>query len=110
MRLIRLEEATLFSFKKMMLPDSDAFEEYTQVEEPFKVAVQYLDDSVAASIYGANVTKTYRLSSIRNILEKYLLPKVNNTSDNISNYLIEYKGYKYKIVRVTPKYIDMAWR
>lgn len=109
MRIIRLENATLYKVKKGTKPDGDPTEDYEKIDD-YKIAAQYLDDSVSATIYGADVTKTYRLSSIRNLLEKYLLPKNNNTADNISMYLIEYKGNKYRILRVTPKYIDMTWR
>ena len=45
-----------------------------------------------------------------NELEKYLLPKINNSADNLSNYLVAYEGNKFALKRVTPKYIDISWR
>lgn len=109
MRLIDLEKITLYHVTKGTAPDGDPTEIYQKVQE-YDAGVQYLDDSVSASIYGAEVTKTYRVSSLHSNLEKTLLPKINNNPDNLSNYLIEYLDNKFKIQRVTPKYIDMSWR
>lgn len=109
MRLIDLEKVTLYQVIKETAKDGDPTETHLKVNE-YDVGVQYLDDSVAASIYGAEVTKTYRVSSLHRTLEQYLLPKVNNNPDNLSKYLVEYLDNKFKIQRVTPKYIDMSWR
>lgn len=110
MRLIRLEDIKLFAIvSRNNLPDGDPSE---QLDEgtPYQAIVQYLDDSVSVAIYGANVNKTYRIETLHNELEKFLLPKINNEPDNLSNYLIEYNGNKMKLLRVTPKYIDISWR
>lgn len=109
MRIIDLENVTLYGVIKDKKSDGDPTENYNNLGI-YKAGVQYLDDSVAASIYGANVNKTYRVSSLHFDLEKYLLPKINNSPDNLSNYLIGYLGNKFKLERVTPKYIDMSWR
>lgn len=109
MRLKDLEKVTLYKLVKSTKKDGDPDESYEKIET-YDAGVQYLDDSVAASIYGAEVTKTYRVSSLHFDLEQFLLPKINNNPDNLSNYLIEYLGNKFKIQRVTPKYIDMSWR
>jgi hypothetical protein len=109
MRMIRLENITLYKVTKTILPDGDPSEEYDE-GTPYQAIVQYLDDSVAAAIYGANVYKTYRIETLHNELEKLLLPKINNSSDNLSNYLIGYNTGKFTIRRVTPKYIDIGWR
>lgn len=109
MRLIRLEEVTLHNIIKITKPDGDPDEQFDAISK-YQVSVQYLDDSVAAAIYGANVSKTYRISSLNKDLEKLLLPKISNEKDNLTKYCIEYKGNKFNIQRVTPKYIDMIWR
>lgn len=109
MRLIRLEEATLYNVIKTTKPDGDPDEQFEKVNT-YQVSVQYLDDSVAAAIYGANVSKTYRISSLKKDLENLLLPTINNSEDNLTKYCIEYKGNKFNLQRVTPKYIDMIWR
>lgn len=76
--------------------------------DSYKVQMQSLtDDEVSATIYGANITKMLRLSSPLGNLEEYLLPKVDNKEDNISNYYIEYKSRTYKIVSVSEDRIDM---
>ena len=74
-------------------------------------AVQYLaSDEIAQSAYGANLDKTYRFKSIYGDLEPFLLEKTNNSPDNLTKYLVEWKGNKYAVVKVTPLYIDIQWR
>lgn len=74
----------------------------------YNVQMQDLtDDEVSATIYGANITKMLRLSSPLHKLEKYLLPKVDNKADNISQYYIFYEGRTYKIVSVSNTRIDI---
>jgi hypothetical protein len=48
-----------------------------------------------------------RLSSPLHKLEEYLLPKVDNTEDNISSYYIFYGTKTYKIVAVAEDRIDI---
>ena len=109
MLIRRLEDVTLYKLLKSSLPDGDNSEQYDE-GTPYQAIVQYLDDSVATAIYGANVSKTYRIATLHLELEKFLLPKINNKIDNLSKYLIEYNGNKFIIRRVTPKYIDIGWR
>lgn len=109
MRLIRLEDVALYKVVKSTKPDGDPTEEYEKVDD-YQAIVQYLDDSVSTEMYGANVSKTYRIETVHNTMEESLLPKINNKDDNLSKYLIEYKQNKFAIQRVTPKYIDMMWR
>lgn len=74
----------------------------------YNVQIQDLtDDEVSATIYGANITKMLRLSSPLHKLEKYLLPKVDNKSDNISQYYVFYESRTYKIVSVSQTRIDI---
>ena len=61
-------------------------------------------------LIGADVDKVHRVATINHELEKFLIPKVKNKSDNISNYVIRYNGNEYSIIRVTPRYIEMKWR
>ena len=73
-----------------------------------KVQIQALtDDTVSATIYGANLNKMLRLSSPLHKLEEYLLPKVDNKEDNISSYYIFYGTRTYKIVAVAEDRIDI---
>ena len=74
----------------------------------YKVQLQNItDDEISATIYGAKITKMLRLSSPLGNLEEYLLPKVDNKQDNISNYYIEYGNKTYKIVSVSDDRIDI---
>lgn len=109
MQLSRLEDIKLYEITRTILPDGDPSETFDE-GTTYQAIVQYLDDSVSAAIYGANVSKTYRIETLHNELEHLLLPKISNKPDNLSNYIIEYLNNKFKILRVTPKYIDMSWR
>lgn len=110
MKLVRLKDIILYHIiDRITLPDSernDIFDEGTS----YKAIIQYLDDEVAVSTYGADIDKVYRIATINNELEHLLIPKVQHVEDNISNYIIRYDGHDYLILRVTPKYIDMQWR
>lgn len=110
MLLSKLTPVTLYSIKSTRGIDGDLIEEYEDIFEA-EGAVQYLaSDEVENSVYGANLLKTYRFKSIYNDLEPFLLEKTNNSPDNLTKYLVEWKGNKYAIVKVTPLYLDMQWR
>ena len=110
MLLIKLQPVTLYSIKSSRGPDGDLVEEYENIFEA-EGAVQYLaSDEVDLSAYGANLLKTYRFKSIHNDLEPFLLEKTNNSPDNLTKYLVEWKGHKYAVVKVTPLYVDIQWR
>ena len=110
MLLTKLTPITLYSIKSTRGKDGDLIEEYENIFEA-EGAIQYLaSDEVAMSVYGANLDKTYRFKSIYNDLENFLLEKTNNSPDNLTKYLVEWKGNKYAIVKATPLYIDIQWR
>ena len=115
MRIIRLEDAKLLKLKTTVTEDGDTAEVYEDLGD-YKIAIEYVHDELVTtslevrSNYVANINKIYRVSSVHNTLEKYLLPKNNNNEDNISNYLLEYNGGKYRIEKVTPRYINITWR
>ena len=110
MLLSKLTPITLYTIKSTRGPDGDLIEKYEDIFEA-DGAVQYLaSDEVAFSAYGANLDKTYRFKSIYNDLEPFLLERTNNSPDNLTKYLVEWKGNKYAVVKVTPLYIDIQWR
>lgn len=110
MLLSKLTPVILYSLTSKRGPDGDVIEEYENIFEA-DGAVQYLaSDEVENSAYGANLLKTYRFKSIYNDLEPFLLEKTQNSPDNLTKYLVEWKGHKYAVVKVTPLYIDMQWR
>ena len=81
---------------------------------PFKITddnilnkIKELNDNVSATIYGADINKILRISSVNKILEILLKEKLNNSSDNISKYRISYDTSKYKVKDVKSKYIDI---
>lgn len=110
MLLSKLTPVVLYNLKSTRGADGDIVEEYEEVFEA-KGAVQYLaSDEVAQSAYGANLDKTYRFKSIYNDVEQFLMEKTTNSPDNLTKYLVEWKGHKYAVVKVTPLYIDIQWR
>lgn len=110
MLLSKLTPVVLYSLTSKRGIDGDVIEEYENIFEA-DGAVQYLaSDEIENSAYGANLLKTYRFKSIYNDLELFLLEKTENSPDNLTKYLVEWKGHKYAIVKVTPLYVDIQWR
>lgn len=73
----------------------------------YLVQIQELTDEISASIYGADVNRMYRISSPNAVLEKFLFSKVNNTSDNVSLYVVNYNNARYKILVVRSNWVDI---
>lgn len=110
MRLVRLQNIILYKILgRITLPDGERTEQLDEGTS-YQALIEYLDDEVAAATYGADITKVQRIGTVHNELENLLLSKVNNSDDNISKYIIEYKNNKFSILRVTPRYIDIKWR
>ena len=66
MLLIKLTPITLYSIDSTRGLDGDLIEKYEKIFE-VEGAIQYLaSDEIAASVYGANIDKTYRFKSIYN--------------------------------------------
>ena len=106
MQISRLKTCTLLKGSKSK-SGNGAYVTTYQEQNSYKIIPQELIDQVSASIYGANINKTLRISSVRKTLETLLKTKLNSQSDNISNYVIEYDGNIYKIVSVKTNWIDM---
>ena len=105
-QLTRLESIELYKIGKETLPDGDSQETETLIGS-YKVITQELNDNVSATIYGADINKILRISSVNKILEILLKEKLNNTSDNISKYRINYNQSSYKVKDVKTRYIDI---
>ena len=91
MLLSKLTHVILYSMNSTRGIDGDIIEEYENIFEA-DGAVQYLaSDEVDTSAYGANLYKTYRFKSIYNDLEQFLLERTNNSPDNLTKYLVEWK-------------------
>ena len=106
MQLRRLKSCNLIQVTHTKRNNGTMSDSYKQLNT-YKVIPQDLQDQVSASIYGADINKTTRISSIRNELETLLKGKLNSDSDNISKYLIELNDNLYKIVSVKDKWIDI---
>ncbi|MDE6946559.1 MAG: hypothetical protein K2P14_05180 [Anaeroplasmataceae bacterium] len=91
MLLSKLTPIILYSLTANHGIDGDLIEEYENIFEA-DGAVQYLaSDEIDQSAYGANLDKTYRFKSIYGDLEPFLLEKTNNSPDNLTKYLVEWK-------------------
>lgn len=106
MQLRYLQKATLKEAVKIKQKNGSSISEYKDIKD-YNFIQQDLTDEVSASIYGADINKMMRIRTPRAELEKYLLPKVNNTSDNISNYFIFIDNVGYRIKAVTKAKIDI---
>lgn len=106
--LIRyLEPVTVKKATKTKQANGTYIDTYTDIAD-YKVQKQTLESEVDAQVYGADINKMLRLVSPYNKLEKYLLGKLSNDSDNISKYVIFDNNVKYKIVAVTPNKVDIS--
>lgn len=105
-QLRRLQLCYLLYFTKVKQKNGSFIDKLIE-EKKYKISVQELTDQVSANIYGANINKTYRISSPCNLLEKYLTDKVSNKEDNISKYFVLINDKKYKIISVKTKWIDV---
>lgn len=91
MLLSKLTPIVLYNIKSERGLDGDLIEKYENIFEA-KGTIQYLaSDEVNYSAYGANLNKTYRFKSIHNDLESFLLERTNNSPDNLTKYLVEWK-------------------
>lgn len=97
MKLIRyLQEIKLLKSENIKQPNGVYKKSFSEVAK-YKVMKKNLDDQVSATVYGANIVKMLSISTALGDLEEYLIPKVENTEDNISLYFIELDGTRYKI-------------
>lgn len=108
MKLLRkLEEVKLKkSIYKKQSNGVKTIDNYKFIDN-FKVCFHDISDEVSISAYGAEINSIKRLSSVRNELEFFLLPKMDSVEDNISKYVISYNDKNYKIKVVKPHYIDI---
>lgn len=104
-QLIRLKEVSLYKSVPIELPDGDYSDTLSLIGK-YKVIIEELIDEISVELYGADLNRMIRLSSVNSNLEKYLYTKLNNTSDNISKYEIEFLDNKYEIKNVRMNYID----
>lgn len=115
MRIIRLEDITLYKLIRIIGDDGDTGEDFEKIND-YQVEVEFVDYNLTVpnysyyENYAPTIDKSLRVSSIRNELEQYLLPKMNNKEDNLSDYLLEWKEEKYRILKVTPRYVEITWR
>lgn len=106
MQISRMKTCVLLKGSKVKAGNGTSVTTY-QEQNSYKIIPQELMDQVSASIYGANVDKTLRISSVRRELETLLSSKLNNKADNISNYVIEFDSKIYKIVSVKTNWVDI---
>ena len=97
MKLVRyLEDVELQKASSVKQTNGTSIKTFEKIGD-YRVQKQSLEDEVSASIYGANITKMWSISSPLGDLEEYLIPKVENKKDNISLYFIILGNTRYKI-------------
>ena len=107
MKLLRyLETVGLYKIVKKKQPNGSYINDYELVKS-YKVQKQNINDQVSATIYGASITKMFKISTPLLTLEKYLLPKVDNKEDNISLYTIKVDNNMYRIRSVLESGIEI---
>ena len=75
--------------------------EYNMLTRKSEVETHYNQDT------GATLGMRLRAQSPRFMLENYLRTKMNETADNITNYILEVEGKKYRVNSVKDKWIDI---
>lgn len=105
-QIIRLKELDLYKVISTQSADGDFIKTYEFVKS-YKVEREELRDTLSATIYGSDINKVMRFSSLRNELESYLYTKLNNSNDNISKYQVKFEDNYYKIEDLTRKYVDV---
>lgn len=105
-QLRHLEEIELYTVTKAKQPNGTYLETPSLVGK-YEVQFQELTDELSASLYGANIDRMSRISSVFNSLESYLLSRIAPVSDNISDYFIVYDSLKYRIVVVRQHWVDI---
>ena len=106
MQLRRLKECLLKSKTNVPQSNGSYIETYVDVAT-YKVVFEELNNLISATQYGANLDKVYRISSPKRKLERYLLPKMAISSDNITTYIIAIDSKNYKINSVRENYVEI---
>lgn len=107
MLLRYLKRIELYKANQVKQSNGTYIDEYALINN-YKVQKQDLSaDEIASTIYGADINKMLRIKSVKGDLERYLLPKVSNKSDNISKYYIFDNEIQYRIKAVTESRIDL---
>lgn len=102
MLLRRLEKIALKKVVKTKQSNGSYVETFQKIKD-YDIQRQELDDEISANIYGANIVNMLRIKSPLKNLECYLNTKLNNKSDNISQYYIFINEAKYRIKSVNSK-------
>lgn len=107
-QLRRLTTATLQKAAKAKQANGADLTTYADVKT-YRVIAHEINDSVYASIYGANINNMLRLSSPLMALESFLKGKNNEGPDNLSSYFILIGAKRFKITAVTNNWIDIEY-
>lgn len=101
-----LEQCFLCNRVKKYQSNGTQKETFPEIKD-YLIQIQDFYDDISASIYGADINKMIRICSPHNVLENYLLEKMNFSNDNITNYSIKRGNIIYEIVSVKKHWIDL---
>lgn len=107
-QLRRLVNCTLVKATRAKQDNGSVMNTYETVRD-IKIIKHDITDKVFSSIYGANIAKMLRISSVRMALETFLASKNNDSNDNISIYFIVIGEKRYKIVSVFENWVDIEF-
>lgn len=98
----RIEKIALKKVVKSKQANGSYIENFQKIKD-YDIQKQELDDEISANIYGASIVNMLKIKSPLRNLEDLLSKKLNNKSDNISQYYIFINENKYKIKSVNSK-------
>lgn len=75
--------------------------EYNMLTRKSEIETHYSQNT------GATLGKRLRVQSPRTLLERYLASKMNVGPDNITRYVLEINGDKYRINSVKDRWVDV---
>ena len=98
----RLEKITLKKIVKTKQGNGSYIENFQKIKD-YDIQRQELDDEISANIYGASIVNMLKIKSPLRDLEDLLTTKLNNKSNNISQYYVFINENKYRIKSVNSK-------
>lgn len=101
-----LKDATLFKETSVKQSNGSYISSFEEVNS-YKVQIQKVTDSISATIYGADISRMWRVTTPHHELEKYLNEKFNFDDDNVSKYILEIESRQYEIASINDNWVDI---
>lgn len=79
----------------------------TETIGTYSIQIQKVTDSISATIYGADISRMYRVCTPYHTLENCLNEKFNFDDDNISTYFLEIDSKRYEVSSINDNWVDV---